>query len=196
MDPRNDTASNDSGGTAKPASEARRSDTYPQDFGTPYRDTTIHDEDGAVKHGARLSGSNYVPVQLRDYHGKPDKVLVKPRQWCNHGVTICRDCADSWALDHIIYYERTKAGRLLLDQVDTDQKQRAATQVAPTDTVPEGDASATDSPATTEHRPPAPGIEGDDPRGPSATAEQHAGARPEHRSGHRNPAPGWAPRQA
>ncbi|WP_460696653.1 hypothetical protein [Nocardia thraciensis] len=160
MNSTNDIDSHDTGSAAEPIHDDRTSDTRPQKCWGPYRDTTIHDEEGAVKHGASLSSWTYVPVQLRDYQGTPDPVLVKPRHRCNHGVTICRDCADSWALDHIIHYERTKAGRQLLDQVNTDQKQRATTPNQPTETTPGSDTATTGSP---EHRPPSPGLEADNP---------------------------------
>ncbi|QBS41350.1 hypothetical protein [Nocardia sp. CS682] len=57
------------------------------------KDTKTHDAEGAVKLGAKLSGNTYVSVQLRTDGYETGKLLLMQPRTCNHGVTICRDCA-------------------------------------------------------------------------------------------------------
>ncbi|MFF2085430.1 hypothetical protein ACFVVM_16775 [Nocardia sp. NPDC058176] len=77
-------------------------------------DTKGHDETGAIKPGAMLSGNAYVSVQLRDTDEAPGRVwLVMRPDKCNHGITICPDCAESWELDYLVNYEYTAGGRRL-----------------------------------------------------------------------------------
>ncbi|WP_405160772.1 hypothetical protein OG203_30930 [Nocardia sp. NBC_01499] len=81
------------------------------------KDTKSHDPDGAVKIGAKLSGNAYISVQQRDDRREIGKLLVKQPSACNHGVTICRDCAYSWEWDYVVHYDRTSAGRALRTEI-------------------------------------------------------------------------------
>jgi hypothetical protein len=89
------------------------------------RDCKIHDENGAVKHDAILSGNSYVSIlspetTAYDSEGRPNlvrarvgRLLIRRPVQCYHGITICEQCAASWEWDYRVYYERTAGGRRL-----------------------------------------------------------------------------------
>jgi len=83
------------------------------------RECKTHDEEGAVKDDAKLSGSTYVSIRLRgeDHLGRSaiGRLLIRDPLYCAHGVTICVECADSWEIDYSVYYDRTAGGRRLAD---------------------------------------------------------------------------------
>ena len=46
---------------------------------------------------------------------------MREPKFCNHGVTICEECAMSWSWDYEIYFDSTEGGRRLkakLDELD------------------------------------------------------------------------------
>ncbi|WP_280255327.1 hypothetical protein [Nocardia wallacei] len=86
-----------------------------QDIEHVMRDTLSHDDRGALKPGARLPGGAYVTVVCNET-GEIGKVLVVEPNWCNHGITICRECAESWETDHTVRYTNTEGGRALFAQ--------------------------------------------------------------------------------
>lgn len=70
-------------------------------------------EDGEIPRGTSLSGNNYVSVRLRDSSNRPGPVLLRAPMHCNHGVTMCNECAHSWLWDYQILWSRTGGGRKL-----------------------------------------------------------------------------------
>lgn len=82
----------------------------------PFRDTKTHDEDGAVKPGAQLSSNDYVRIRC-DGATQPGQLWIRPPQHCNHGITICEECAESWEFDHAVDYHWTLGGRALLQRL-------------------------------------------------------------------------------
>ncbi|MEG8179286.1 hypothetical protein GZH49_12180 [Nocardia terpenica] len=81
------------------------------------KDTTTHDVEGAIKRGASISGHQYVSVKLRDEPSEMGRLLFMQPDKCNHGITICRECAHSWEWDYLVYYNCTAAGRRLRDEI-------------------------------------------------------------------------------
>ncbi|WP_280387257.1 hypothetical protein [Nocardia wallacei] len=79
------------------------------------RDTATHDTQGAVKSSAKLSGNSYVSVRCRTTRAR-GKLLFMATDECNHGITICTECAESWEIDYEVRYSSTKAGRELSRQ--------------------------------------------------------------------------------
>ncbi|GAB2709518.1 hypothetical protein [Nocardia thraciensis] len=79
------------------------------------RDTAAHDDRGAVRTSAKLSGNAYVSIRCRDTRVFGRLLLMAPHI-CNHGVTICTECAESWELDYEVRYSSTIAGRELSGQ--------------------------------------------------------------------------------
>ncbi|WP_431969560.1 hypothetical protein [Nocardia sp. bgisy134] len=96
------------------------------------KNTKSHDEDGVIKPDAQLSGNAYVMVTLRDTDDPYGRILLvwNPHR-CNHGYTICVECADSWELDHHVHYDLTGGGRRLRKALDTPP---AIADTAETDT--------------------------------------------------------------
>ncbi|MEV6219891.1 hypothetical protein [Nocardia sp. NPDC051833] len=84
-----------------------------------FRETKAHDESGAVKPGAKLSSNEYVPCWLRDEDQPHGQLWIRPVDRCNHGITICPECAESWDIDYVVDYHRTLGGRALLEQMST-----------------------------------------------------------------------------
>ncbi|WP_067902663.1 hypothetical protein [Nocardia vaccinii] len=93
--------------------------------GTTYRfmqiehvlhENETHDERGAINSSATPDGSLYVPVQLKEDTKEDDRLLVMFPDQCNHGVTICTECAGSWEIDYEVRYSDTEAGRELSEQ--------------------------------------------------------------------------------
>ncbi|WP_435593804.1 hypothetical protein [Nocardia sp. bgisy118] len=85
----------------------------------PMKNTKSRDEDGVIKPDAQLSGNAYVMVQLRDTGDPYGRILlVWSADRCNHGYTICPECAESWELDHHVHYELTGGGRRLRAALD------------------------------------------------------------------------------
>lgn len=75
--------------------------------------------------GQQYSGTTYVRVWLKEQHphGRPTlressrvKVKFAPGA-CDHSVTVCTECYESWALDYGFMFENTSAGRWLAVQV-------------------------------------------------------------------------------
>ncbi len=81
-----------------------------------YRDTSVHDEDGAVKPAAQMSSNEYVRIRAEG-SPKPGRLWIRPVRNCNHGVTICEECAESWEFDHAVDYHWTLGGRALLQRL-------------------------------------------------------------------------------
>lgn len=79
------------------------------------KDNQSHDETGAVKLNAKLSSNVYVSVRLRDEPAETGQLLLMAADKCNHGITICPECAEGWEWDYIVHYDRTQAGRKLLE---------------------------------------------------------------------------------
>ncbi len=79
------------------------------------QDTDIHDTQGAVKLSAEPSGALFVPVRLKGDRTSGKLLFMTPEE-CNHGVTICRECALSWEIDYEVGYASTEAGRELSRQ--------------------------------------------------------------------------------
>ncbi|WP_280272597.1 hypothetical protein [Nocardia wallacei] len=94
-----------------------------EDIDHVMRDNATHDDEGAIKLSARLSGKVYVSVRSKDDSTLGKLLLMSPAE-CNHGVTICRECAGSWEIDYEVRYSATKAGRELA-------RQRADTEPSP-----------------------------------------------------------------
>ncbi|GAB2709522.1 hypothetical protein [Nocardia thraciensis] len=89
------------------------------------RDNAIHDSDGAIKLSAKLGGAMYVSVRSKD-DAHISKVLFMTPENCNHGVTICRECAEGWEIDYVVRYSRTEGGRKLARQrADADSSPAA-----------------------------------------------------------------------
>ncbi|MFF0532696.1 hypothetical protein ACFYT3_30515 [Nocardia amikacinitolerans] len=109
-------------------------------------DTHSHDEYGAIKPGAKLSGNDYVVVRLHDTDDPYGRILLMPDpDRCNHGYTICVECAASWELDHHVHYDKTGGGRRLREALDTPHLPVSSDQPAETDST-ETDTGETDSP--------------------------------------------------
>ncbi|MGY0497464.1 hypothetical protein ACWZHB_03070 [Nocardia sp. FBN12] len=83
------------------------------------KNTQSHDEYGVIKPGAKLSGNAYVLVRLRDSEDPYGRILLvgNPSR-CNHGYTLCIECAESWELDHLVHYDLTGGGRRLREALD------------------------------------------------------------------------------
>ncbi len=75
-------------------------------------DTELHDEEGAIKPSATPEGTVYVSVQCKETKDNGRLLLLLPEQ-CNHGLTICTECAGSWEVDYEVRYSDTEAGREL-----------------------------------------------------------------------------------
>ncbi|MBH0777688.1 hypothetical protein [Nocardia bovistercoris] len=100
--------------------------------------TKTHDEYGAVAEGATLSGNTYVSLRSREGTACGRVLLMTPQK-CNHGITICERCADSWEIDHVVHYARTAAGRALRERLDHNGRDTApAAPPAPDVTPPPG----------------------------------------------------------
>ncbi|MFE3317536.1 hypothetical protein [Nocardia sp. NPDC059195] len=84
------------------------------------RDTQGHDDTGAIKVGVAFSGNAYVSIQLRDADDQPGRLLIMEPNKCNHGITICRECANSWEIDYLVEYFRTAGGRRLHEHIEAD----------------------------------------------------------------------------
>ncbi|MFC3966497.1 hypothetical protein [Nocardia jiangsuensis] len=93
--------------------------TTPEILMREMKNTRSHDEYGAIKPEAELSGNDYVLIRLRDTDHPYGRILLmaKPSR-CNHGITICTECAQSWELDHVVHYALTGGGRRLRDALD------------------------------------------------------------------------------
>ncbi|WP_280266106.1 hypothetical protein [Nocardia wallacei] len=90
------------------------------------RDNATHDSHGAIKLSAKPSGADYVVVRDKDAPESGKLLLMTPDK-CNHGVTICRECADSWEIDYEVRYSDTIAGRELSRQrTDADAESSPA----------------------------------------------------------------------
>ncbi|WP_227999109.1 hypothetical protein [Nocardia australiensis] len=98
------------------------------------KNTKSHDEDGMIKPEAKLSGNAYVVVRLRRADDPPGRILLvgNPHR-CNHGCTICVECAESWELDYVVHYELTGGGRRLREALDAQSAAAADTQPAEAD---------------------------------------------------------------
>ncbi|MGF6886307.1 hypothetical protein ABIA39_000274 [Nocardia sp. GAS34] len=96
------------------------------------KNNTTHDEDGAIRKGAKVSGNAYVSVRLRDTNSKAEKILFRSPDKCNHEATICRDCAESWSWDHTIGFDRTAAGRRLRAEIEAHTQPSAELSPRPT----------------------------------------------------------------
>ncbi|MFF0492906.1 hypothetical protein ACFYTQ_28090 [Nocardia sp. NPDC004068] len=78
-------------------------------------DTATHDSQGVIKLSAKLGGSVYVSV-CDKYAKTVGRVWLRSPDTCNHGVTICHQCAESWEIDYDVLYSKTQAGRKLSQQ--------------------------------------------------------------------------------
>lgn len=62
-----------------------------------------------------LSGHAYLWVQLKDDNPltrpAPGRVRIRKPRNCDHGITICTECADSWGIDYEIDFKSTIGGR-------------------------------------------------------------------------------------
>ncbi|WP_280373203.1 hypothetical protein [Nocardia wallacei] len=87
-----------------------------QDIEHVMRDTAAHDDLGAIKPGVQLTGSSYVPMICKSTGQRGRALFMEPDR-CNHGITICRECAESWDLDHTVQYPNTEGGRTLFSQL-------------------------------------------------------------------------------
>lgn len=65
------------------------------------------------------------PYPIRQ-HGL-GQLEIMPTDKCNHANTICSGkdgdgnyCAETWMLDHVIFFERTVGGRTLRDEIGFD----------------------------------------------------------------------------
>ncbi|MEG8179379.1 hypothetical protein GZH49_12660 [Nocardia terpenica] len=86
------------------------------------RDNATHDDRGAVKSSAKLSGADYVSVQCNSTgRGSAGLLLMDPGR-CNHGITVCRECVGSWEIDYTVRYSNTQAGRELSAQRATPKE--------------------------------------------------------------------------
>ncbi|UGT53986.1 hypothetical protein [Nocardia asteroides] len=98
------------------------------------KNNRTHDEFGAIKPEAKLSGIAYVVVTLRDTDDPSGRILLMPNpDRCNHGYTICVECADSWELDHHLHYELTGGGRRLREALDTARRATTSAESAQDD---------------------------------------------------------------
>ncbi len=98
------------------------------------KNTQSHDEEGVIKPEAKLSGNAYVWVTLRDTDDPDSRILLvgNPHR-CNHGCTICVECAESWELDHVVHYALTGGGRRLREALDAQSADAAVTPPAEVD---------------------------------------------------------------
>ncbi|KZM74578.1 hypothetical protein AWN90_21070 [Nocardia terpenica] len=90
------------------------------------RDNATHDDRGAIKLSARLSGADYVSVQCNST-GRIGRLLLMDPGRCNHGITVCRECVGSWEIDYDVRYSSTQAGRELSAQRATAKERTAPT---------------------------------------------------------------------
>jgi hypothetical protein len=67
----------------------------------------------------QLSGNFYVPMRLREESSetRPTPTKIASERRCEHEHTICMECADSWSLDWVIFWNRTAGGRRLYDRL-------------------------------------------------------------------------------
>lgn len=63
----------------------------------------------------QLSGNAYVRLGLPGE--EPGRVRVRQPANCDHGITICTECVESWEIDHDIQFHRTAAGRRLAKEL-------------------------------------------------------------------------------
>ncbi len=85
------------------------------------RNTKGHDDTGAIRPGVSFSGNDYVSLQLRDSDDDLGRALILEPGKCNHGITICRECAESWEIDYHVHYYYTAGGRRLLEHIQVDR---------------------------------------------------------------------------
>ncbi|NQE91706.1 hypothetical protein [Nocardia terpenica] len=90
------------------------------------RDNATHDDRGAVKQSAKLSGADYVSVQCNST-GRIGRLLLMDPDRCNHGITVCRECVGSWEIDYDVRYSSNQAGRELSAQHATPKERTAPT---------------------------------------------------------------------
>ena len=71
--------------------------------------------------GESRSGRTYVWLRLKE-DAQPDdnwsRVTVRPASLCEHDVTVCEDCYESWSIDYDSDLQRTQAGRELQDKLN------------------------------------------------------------------------------
>jgi len=99
----------------------------------PYRARPVRPAvagDGASPYKRDLEGGNkgmssldYVVGELDMSHQRADgkqeggierhAIPVRTPRRCDHGETVCRECAETWMLDWVFYFNRTAGGRLL-----------------------------------------------------------------------------------
>ena len=72
-------------------------------------DARLGRRDQTRRHGARC---RVLSVRSNDGGGL-GKALLRPSNQCNHGVTICEECAATWETDYTVRYWATKGGRTL-----------------------------------------------------------------------------------
>ncbi|MCP2320954.1 hypothetical protein APR12_006344 [Nocardia amikacinitolerans] len=109
----------------------------------PMKNTQSHDEEGVIKPEAKLSGNAYVMVTPRDSDDPYGRILLvwNPHR-CNHGYTICLECAESWELDHVVHYALTGGGRRLREALDAQAPDADSTQHAEADSTETGTGEA------------------------------------------------------
>lgn len=107
------------------------------------KDTQAHDEYGVIKPEAKLSGNAYIVVTLRDTDDPSGRILLvwNPNR-CNHGYTLCVECAQSWELDHHLHYELTGGGRRLREARDTQRPATGSAEPAVADSAEPGTSEA------------------------------------------------------
>lgn len=83
-----------------------------------YSSSYVREEDGKR---IQMSGATYVPMRCWEYRQDDIKfapVKIKLPRNCEHGMTVCPECVESWSWDHEIRFEHTVGGRALLEQIE------------------------------------------------------------------------------
>lgn len=99
--------------------------------------TRVINADGARPYARDLaygtggrSGNSYVVGDVDTSHGEADgpwvpglhraAIPIRTPRRCDHGESVCTECADSWMLDWLFYFDRTAGGRRLRDDLGGD----------------------------------------------------------------------------
>jgi hypothetical protein len=68
---------------------------------------------------AHMSGDRYVYGRLREEGSDAEPARIPIRERCEHVATICPSCAETWALDWVLLFDRTAGGRNLRDRASS-----------------------------------------------------------------------------